>query len=88
MPSNQMALHTLPGCYQNYTPPNQIGETLTTDCSSAAGCTVGELQPNSYGNGFAAAGGGIFAAQFDVAGLVLFFTVQSNTNHFDSESCP
>ncbi|KAE9387848.1 glycoside hydrolase family 16 protein [Gymnopus androsaceus JB14] len=64
MPSNQYALHSTPGCYHNSTPPNQIGETLTTDCSSAAGCTVGELQPNSYGSGFAAMGGGVFATQF------------------------
>ncbi|KIK66646.1 glycoside hydrolase family 16 protein [Collybiopsis luxurians FD-317 M1] len=70
MPSNQMALHTTPGCFHNYTPPNQLGETLMTDCSSPSGCTVGELQPNSFQSGFAEMGGGVFAAQFDVAGFV------------------
>ncbi|KAF5376167.1 hypothetical protein D9757_009320 [Collybiopsis confluens] len=68
MPSNQMALHTTSGCFHNYTPPNQIGETLMTDCSSPSGCTVGELQQNSFQSGFAEMGGGVFAAQFDVAG--------------------
>ncbi|KAJ3823161.1 glycoside hydrolase family 16 protein [Lentinula raphanica] len=78
MPSNQMALHTTSGCFHNDTPPNQLGATLVTDCSTAAGCTVGELQPNSYGSGFAAMGGGVFAAQFDVAGIFIWFWSRPN----------
>lgn len=67
MPNNQMALHTLPGCTKT-TPPNQMGETLVTDCSASAGCTVAETQANSFQTGFAQMGGGVWATQFDVAG--------------------
>ncbi|KAJ3874433.1 glycoside hydrolase family 16 protein [Lentinula edodes] len=90
MPSNQMALHTTTGCFHNNTPPNQLGATLVTDCSTAAGCTVGELQPNSYGSGFADMGGGVFATQFDVAGIFIWFwsrpNVPSSINQSNSTS--
>ena len=69
MPFNQMALHTTSGCFH---PPEedqyQISATLERDCSLPSGCTVLELQENSYLTGLAAAGGGVWATQFDVAG--------------------
>jgi hypothetical protein len=66
MPSNQMALHTTSGCARS--PTNQLGIALEADCSNASGCTVGESAVNSFAGGFAAAGGGVWAAQFDVSG--------------------
>jgi hypothetical protein len=69
MPANQMALHTTPGCYH----PNvayQTGITGELDCSTAAGCVVIESSPNSFQSGFAQAGGGVWACQFDVAGVL------------------
>lgn len=70
---NQMALHTLPGCYHNTTPSNQMGisDPTKVNCSQPSGCVVLELAPNSFGQGFANAGGGVFGVQFDVAGYVL-----------------
>lgn len=72
--SNQMALHSTPGCFQSL-PMFQTGLTggdfrTGTDCSTAAGCVVKETAPNSYGAGFAQAGGGVWAAQFDVQGIL------------------
>ncbi|KAG6876119.1 hypothetical protein C0992_000915, partial [Termitomyces sp. T32_za158] len=67
MDHNQMALHTLPGC-MHLTPSNQMGVSGEPDCSKPTGCIVAETRPNSYQAGFAAAGGGVFATQFDVAG--------------------
>lgn len=70
---NQMALHADPGCVQ---PPGvlQLGKTTGTDCSagrnSSIGCAVQETKPNSFGAGFNDAGGGVFATQFDVAGIL------------------
>ena len=70
---NHMTLHTLPGCTQ---PADvvQLGKTSTADCSqgtnSSVGCTVVETQPNSFGDGFNGAGGGVWAAQFDVSGIL------------------
>jgi len=69
---NQMALHTLPGCYHNTTPSNQMGisDPTKVDCSQPSGCVVLESAPNSFGQGFANAGGGVFGVQFDVAGVL------------------
>ncbi|KAH7927570.1 hypothetical protein BV22DRAFT_1031614 [Leucogyrophana mollusca] len=72
MTTNQMALHSQPGC-SHTTPQDQTGTSGVTDCSQGAGCTVVEKKPNSYGAGFAAAQGGVFAAQFDVSGIYMWF---------------
>lgn len=67
--ANRYALHTLPGCSQ---PQGvlQTGVPGVTDCSQPSGCFVSESSPNSYGEGFATAGGGVWATQFDVAGIL------------------
>jgi hypothetical protein len=72
MKANSMVMHTDPGCTQ---PPNvkQGGKTLDTDCGTAVGCKVEETKPNSYGEAFANAGGGVFAAQIDVSGIYIWF---------------
>ncbi|KZT19023.1 glycoside hydrolase family 16 protein [Neolentinus lepideus HHB14362 ss-1] len=71
---NQMALHTAAGCTHT-TPSTQEGSTIEPNCNatSGAGCTVMEKKANSYGPGFASAGGGVFAAQFDVSGIYIWF---------------
>ncbi|THH13299.1 hypothetical protein EW146_g6908 [Bondarzewia mesenterica] len=69
MPANQYALHTLPGCSQ--TPGAwQTGQSGQMDCSQPSGCLVGETAANSFNEGFAQAGGGVWATQFDVAGIL------------------
>ncbi|KAJ7472898.1 concanavalin A-like lectin/glucanase domain-containing protein [Mycena galericulata] len=74
MDHNQMALHSTAGCVQA---PNvtQSGQSVITNCNSttASGCTVEETKPNSFGAGFAAAGGGAFGLQFDAAGIWMWF---------------
>ncbi|CDO73687.1 Glycoside Hydrolase Family 16 protein [Trametes cinnabarina] len=70
--SNQMAVHTTQGC----TTSNSIVQTGTvgfTDCSKGSGCTVHETKPNSFGEGFAQAGGGVWATQYDVAGVFMWY---------------
>ncbi|KAJ7594710.1 concanavalin A-like lectin/glucanase domain-containing protein [Mycena floridula] len=69
---NQPALHSLPGCTQAQN-PGQTGITLGSDCSTPEGCLVRESHPNSYQSGFAAVGGGVWATQFDVAGIYIWF---------------
>ncbi|KAF8187179.1 concanavalin A-like lectin/glucanase domain-containing protein [Pholiota molesta] len=71
MDNNQIALHTLPGCTQGQAP--QSGTTTETDCSPKRGCTVTENKPNSFGPGFATAGGGVFALQMEATGINLWF---------------
>ncbi|KAI9058735.1 glycoside hydrolase family 16 protein [Trametes sanguinea] len=76
MGNNQMALHTPPGCTQP-SDVTQLGKTTGTDCSagvdSATGCAVEETQPNSFGTDFVSAGGGVWATQFDVSGINIWF---------------
>lgn len=68
MGNNQAALHTTDGCLKQ---PEvaQTGRNTWTDCSKGSGCVVAETKPNSYGSGFATAGGGVWATQFDVSGI-------------------
>jgi hypothetical protein len=72
MTNNQVALHTPPGCYQAQN-PGQSGTTLEGDCSKDQGCIVAETKPNSYGPGFAAAGGGVYAIQIAASGIYSWF---------------
>ncbi len=68
MDHNQMALHAQTGCSQA-SGITQSGTTGGTNCTDGSGCTVAENQPNSYGDNFANAGGGVWATQFDVSGI-------------------
>ncbi|KAI9058710.1 glycoside hydrolase family 16 protein [Trametes sanguinea] len=72
MTYNQMALHTQNGCTQPSS-VTQSGTTGNTNCSTDAGCTVAEKQSNSFGESFASAGGGVWAAQFDSSGIFIWF---------------
>ncbi len=72
MTSNQMAIHTLDGCTTDKT-IIQSGSLGFTNCSAGPGCTVHENKANSFGEGFATAGGGVWATQFDVAGVFIWF---------------
>ncbi|RDB20074.1 putative glycosidase C21B10.07 [Hypsizygus marmoreus] len=72
MDNNQMALHSTKGCFQSPNPV-QSGATLATDCSLDRGCIVAERKPNSFGAGFAQAGGGVFAVQMDITGVFMWF---------------
>lgn len=72
MDHNQVALHTTGGCLQDQN-PGQTGRTIGGDCATPQGCVVAETKPNSWGSGFAQAGGGVWATQIDVAGVFVWF---------------
>ena len=69
MDHNQMALHTTGGCIHDAN-ATQTGSNSWTDCSKNTGCVVQETKANSFGEGFATAGGGVWATQFDVTGIL------------------
>lgn len=69
MNHNQVALHTTPGCFQDRN-PGQTGQSFESDCSTPQGCLVAENKPNSWGSEFVQAGGGVWALQIDVAGIL------------------
>lgn len=78
MTYNQMSIHTTPGCTDNGS-EYQLGISgPTTDCSQPPGCTVMETSPSSYAGDFAAAGGGVWATQFDVSGIFIWFWSRPN----------
>ncbi|KAI0336817.1 hypothetical protein GY45DRAFT_1237765 [Cubamyces sp. BRFM 1775] len=72
MKDNQMAVHTTQGCMTSNS-IQQTGAIGFTDCSKGSGCTVRETKANSFGAGFAQAGGGVWATQYDVAGIFIWF---------------
>lgn len=63
-----MAVHTTSGCILDHNVAMK-GTIGWTDCSQGSGCTVHETGPNSFGAGFAQAGGGVWATQYDVSGI-------------------
>ncbi|KAJ8521487.1 hypothetical protein ONZ45_g1809 [Pleurotus djamor] len=74
---NQAALHTTGGCSKQEAPNIQVGQTLGADCSIPAGCVVAETKPNSYGKSFGQNGGGVWATQFDVSGIYIWYWPRS-----------
>ena len=85
MSNNQYALHTTSGCTAD-TSSSHTGNIIGTDCSVPAGCVVAETKANSFGAGFAKAGGGVYAAQLDVSGIYIWFWSVSPYPTFESGS--
>lgn len=76
---NQMTLHTGPGC----TVTNSGSGTLSSgDCNANdngnAGCGVADTDSSSYGDGFNAAGGGVYATQWADDGISVWFFSRPN----------
>lgn len=75
--TNQIALHSdSDGCYASKD-AEMTGQLKLDNCSvtsnSGSGCTVGDSDPKSYGEGFAAAGGGIYVAEFATDAIKVWF---------------
>ena len=72
MNNNQYVVHTSPGCTLDPS-TKHTGNVLGTSCSQPSGCVVVETKANSYGAGFAQAGGGVYATQLDTSGIYMWF---------------
>ncbi|KAI0827077.1 concanavalin A-like lectin/glucanase domain-containing protein [Trametes gibbosa] len=72
MTDNQMAVHTTQGCKTDNSIV-QTGKIGFTDCSQGSGCTVHETKPDSFGVNFAQNGGGVWATQYDIAGVFIWY---------------
>ncbi|GAA5934127.1 hypothetical protein JCM1841_006837 [Sporobolomyces salmonicolor] len=72
---NQYTLHTAPGCTLT-TPMQAAGAVLATDCDAYAnyntGCGVQDTSRESYGSGWNAAGGGVYAMLWDETGISMY----------------
>lgn len=79
--NDQATIHTNPGCSLSSTSSNTLGISGTlvssTDCSAAntgnQGCGIRASSNISYGPGFNADGGGVYAMQWDSSGIAVFF---------------
>ena len=78
--SNQMTLHTSAGCSisNQYATPNSI--INTTDCDTNApsqkknaGCAVVAKASNTFGAGFNAVGGGVYATEWTSSAIKIWF---------------
>ncbi|BEI85927.1 hypothetical protein CcaverHIS002_0602140 [Cutaneotrichosporon cavernicola] len=75
--ANQIALHTdSDGCYASQD-AQMTGQLRLDNCSvtsnGGSGCTVGDPNTNSYGADFAAAGGGVYVAEYATDGIRVWF---------------
>ena len=78
--TNYGCFHTTPenqlGQSEGLGPGNVGGSGLNTDggnasdCSTPSGCVVTETKSPSLGQAFADNGGGVWATQFDIAGIL------------------
>ena len=82
---NQYSLHTASTCDQPVNvQSNQTGTTSSANCTVVpsldinTGCIVQETQQNSFGAGFASAGGGVYAMQWNTEGISMWFFSRSN----------
>lgn len=78
---NQMTLHTESGCTQ--VSPVQTSNIInSTDCSvydnDNQGCVVTDPSTQSYGEGFANAGGGVYITEFASSGISIWFFNRSS----------
>ncbi|GAA5854162.1 hypothetical protein JCM5353_002715 [Sporobolomyces roseus] len=81
--TNQMALHTTAGCTAvNSSSSVAFDGTLQypncdKDANFNSGCTATDPNPASYGEAFAAAGGGMWATEFASEGIKIWFFTRS-----------
>ena len=75
--SNQVALHTVTGCYAGNGTMMPTGQLMSNNCDHLVngnqGCTVLDGRNQSYGPGFASAGGGVYAMELASSGISVWF---------------
>ncbi|KAF2719924.1 glycoside hydrolase family 16 protein [Polychaeton citri CBS 116435] len=76
--TNDMTLHTSDGC--SIGSGGMSGYVVTSNCyinapgqSSNQGCQIGTGDTSTYGSGFNANGGGVYATEFTSSGVKIFF---------------
>ncbi|KAL9131692.1 MAG: hypothetical protein Q9217_000433 [Psora testacea] len=76
---NQMTLHTSAGC--SIDKSGFSGSVETTDCGpsdSNKGCAISSDSDNSFGSGFNAVGGGVYATEWTSQAISIWFWSRSN----------
>ncbi|RMD40063.1 hypothetical protein DV735_g5059, partial [Chaetothyriales sp. CBS 134920] len=83
--ANQMALHTSSGCTLTNTTKAFTGQIKTSNCYVAAadqatnsGCGIGTSAVSSYGDGFNAVDGGVYATEITSDGISIWHFTRSS----------
>jgi hypothetical protein len=75
-PSNQVTLHTSPGCNPSIGPGGETGSRLAGDCGAGGGfngCGISANNPVTYGTPFNANGGGVYATLWTSSGIKVWY---------------
>lgn len=79
---NQATLHTSTGCVPSVGPGGETGNRIgTADCGAGGGftgCGVTSDNPSSYGTGFNANGGGVYATLWTDSGFKVWYFASNN----------
>ncbi|KAK8847650.1 hypothetical protein IAR55_005509 [Kwoniella newhampshirensis] len=81
---SMMALHTgnASTCTVSNSSSSMTGTVTVDNCNNDAtqnsGCTINDNSPNSYGEGFASAGGGVYVAEFATDAIRIWFMTRSS----------
>ncbi|KAL9620718.1 MAG: hypothetical protein Q9160_004731 [Pyrenula sp. 1 TL-2023] len=80
-PTDQVTLHSAPGCNVNVGPGGQTGNPgPSNECGAGGGyngCTVVSNVGTGYGTPFDNAGGGVYATQWTSSGIKVWFWVRN-----------
>ncbi|KAH8821868.1 concanavalin A-like lectin/glucanase domain-containing protein [Xylogone sp. PMI_703] len=74
--TNSITLHTAPGCTVSNSNSLTGTTTVGSDCNAGnanTGCGVSTSSTQNYGTGFNAAGGGVYAMQWESTGIYVWF---------------
>lgn len=75
--TNSMTGHTAPGCSASFPASAFTGSDLSNDCNTAInnnqGCSTVDTDSRSYGAGFNAQGGGVYAMEWTALYIQVFF---------------
>ncbi|CAG5179092.1 uncharacterized protein ALTATR162_LOCUS9029 [Alternaria atra] len=80
-PSNQVTLHTSPGCNPSIGPGGETGSRLAGDCGAGGGfngCGISANNPVTYGTPFNANGGGVYATLWTGSGIKVWYFATRN----------
>jgi hypothetical protein len=75
--TNLITLHTAAGCVINNAGSFSDTASIDVDCNSKSGCSVRAADTRGFGTGFNAAGGGVYAMQWESTGVYVWFFPRS-----------
>jgi hypothetical protein len=76
--SNEITLHTAPGCSMTNPGSSPNTKLISPDCQGNMGCPQKTVGESTYGAGFNAAGGGVYAVEWTSEAISIWFFSRSD----------